>query len=465
MGGEMDFWSADWALLNDGWVERPRIGVDARGVIASVEAGAAPAAQHFAGAMLPGMTNLHSHSFQRSFAGRTEFAGGGGDFWSWREAMYRAAGAIEPDTLAPVTAYLGMELLRGGFTSLVEFHYLQNGRDGQPYAHRPAMAEAVIEGAQQAGIGLTLLVGVYETGNFGGVPLQGGQKRFDTSPEAALRMVADLWGQQGGALRLGLSPHSLRAVPPRSLLAWSGGLAAMDTVAPIHIHLAEQQAEVEACVAGLGARPVEWVLGQAPVGDNWCFIHATHTSEAERLGMARAGVIAGLCPSTEGNLGDGIFGLPDFVAAGGRFGVGTDSHVGLDAFSELRLLEYSQRLRSETRNLLAGADGHSGRVLWQRAARGGAAAAARPVGVLAVGARADFVVIEATAETEGMHPDFWLDAAVFTGVRPAARQVVVGGDWVIRDGAHVREAAITAAYRRALKRIDGGRDGKEGSKI
>jgi len=451
----MAFWSADWALLEDGWVAAPRIAVDARGVITSLETGAPPADRHFAGAMLPGMTNLHSHSFQKSFAGRTEFAGGGGDFWSWREAMYRAAGAIEPDTLAPVTAYLAMELLRGGFTSLVEFHYLQNGRDGRPYAHRPAMAEAVIEGAQQAAIGLTLLVGVYETGNFGGAPLEGGQRRFDTSPEAALRMVADLKVQEGAALRLGLSPHSLRAVPPESLRACASGLAAIDALAPIHIHLAEQRAEVEACLAALGARPVEWVLGNAPAGENWCFIHATHTTEAEIGGMASRGVVAGLCPSTEGNLGDGIFGLKTFVSPCGRFGIGTDSHVGVDSFSELRLLEYSQRLRSETRNVLAGADGHSGRVLWQRAAAGGALAAARPVGVLAVGARADFVVIGPTAETEGMHPDFWLDAAVFTAGRSPARQVVVGGDWVIRDGAHVREAAITTAYRRALRRIDG----------
>jgi formimidoylglutamate deiminase len=450
----MQFWSADWALLESGWVERPRIGVDSHGTIASVETGAAAAERHFAGAMLPGMTNLHSHAFQRSFAGRTEFAGGGGDFWSWREAMYRAAGAIEPDTLAPITAYLAMELLRGGFTSLVEFHYLQNGRDGQPYAHRPAMAEAVIEGAQQAGIGLTLLFGIYETGNFGGAPLQGGQIRFDTSADAALRMLADARVQEGGSLRFGLSPHSLRAVPPESLLAAAAGLSSIDSVAPIHIHLAEQRAEVETCLAVLGARPVEWVLGNAPSGPNWCFIHATHTTDAERHGMAERGVVAGLCPSTEGNLGDGIYGLSLFVSAGGRFGIGTDSHVGLDAFSELRQLEYSQRLRSETRNVLAGAAGHSGQKLWQSAARGGAAAAARNVGRLEVGARADFVVIEPSPETEGMHPDFWLDAAIFTKIGNASRQVVVGGDWLVHDGEHVRQQSITTAYRRALRKIE-----------
>jgi len=447
----MHSFSADWVLLPDGWAANTRIDVNARGFIGAVERGAPPADTHFNGAILPGLTNLHSHAFQRSFAGRTEFAGGGGDFWSWREAMYRAAGRLSPDTLAPVAAYLGMELLRGGFTSLVEFHYLQNDPAGTPYAHRPAMAEAVIEGAQQAGIGLTLLFGIYQTGNFDGSPLAGGQRRFDTSAEAALRMAADAKGADD--LRFGLAPHSLRAVPPASLAEAASGLAALDAAAPIHIHVAEQQAEVADCLAVLGARPVAWLLDHAPVGPNWCLIHATHTQPQEIRGMAASGAVVGLCPTTEGNLGDGIFGLPDFVRAGGRFGIGTDSHVGLDAFAELRLLEYSQRLRSEKRNVLAGADGHSGRHLWQAAATGGAAAAARPVGALAPGRRADFVVIEPCAEVVGMDPDFWLDAAIFAQLDRPARHVVVGGSHVVRDGVHVRGENIAKSYRAALAKM------------
>jgi formimidoylglutamate deiminase len=399
------------------------------------------------------MTNLHSHAFQRSFAGRTEFAGGGGDFWSWREAMYRAATRIEPDTLVPVAAYLGMELLRGGFTSLVEFHYLQNAVDGAPYAHRPAMAEAIIEGAQQAGIGLTMLFGIYQTGNFDGTPLKGGQRRFDTSPDAALKMVADAQGTQGDNLRFGLSPHSLRAVPPSSLAAAWKGLAALDPAAPIHIHVAEQQGEVKDCLATLGARPMEWLLANAPVGKHWCLIHSTHTTEAERRGMAASGAVAGFCPSTEGNLGDGIFALPDFVAQGGRFGIGTDSHVTLDVFSELRLLEYSQRLRAEKRNVLAGADAHTGQTLWRMAACGGAQAAARPVGRVAVGHRADLVVIQPTIETEMLGPDFWLDAAIFGNDSRPARHVMSGGHWAVRDGVHTRQGSITSAYARALQKL------------
>ena len=441
-------------LLEDGFAANTLIEIDDRGFIAAVTPGAAPAPEHFSNAaILPGITNLHSHAFQRSFAGHTEFAGGGGDFWSWREAMYRAATRIEPDTLMPVAAYLGMELLRGGFTSLVEFHYLQNAIDGTPYAHRPAMAEAIIEGAQQAGIGLTMLFGIYETGNFDGTPLKGGQRRFDTSPDAALKMVADAQGLQGDDLRFGLSPHSLRAVPPASLAAASEGLAARDPSAPIHIHVAEQQAEIRDCLATLGARPVEWLLANAPVGKNWCLIHSTHTTEAERRGIAASGAIVGLCPSTEGNLGDGIFGLPDFSAAGGRFGIGTDSHVTLDVFSELRLLEYSQRLRTEKRNVLAGTDAHTGRTLWQMAASGGAQAAARPVGRLAVGHRADLVVFQPTIETESLPPDFWLDSAIFGNDARPARHVMNGGRWTVRDGTHTRQDSITHAYRRALRKL------------
>jgi formimidoylglutamate deiminase len=434
-------------LLDQGWVPNARI-EHAHGTITEIATGKADT--HIEGAVLPGAINLHSHAFQRSFAGRAEYAGGGGDFWSWREAMYAAATALEPDTMAPVAAYLAMLCLQGGFTSLVEFHYLQNGRDGTPYAHRPAMAEAIVEGAQQAGIGLSLLFGVYVTGDFGGAPLQGGQVRFRTSPEAARSMLADARAQEGPALRFGLSPHSLRAVPPGLLGAVVTGA---DAQTPIHIHVAEQRKEVDACIAHLGAPPVAWLLEHAPVGPNWCLIHATHTNDAERAAMASARAVAGLCPHTEGNLGDGFFDLPDFVGRGGRFGIGTDSHVCLDAFAELRLLEYVQRLRTERRNVLAGADGHTGRILWQAACAGGAQAAGRPVGALRVGCRADCVVIEPTPETETMHPDFWLDAAIFAGDQPAARDVMVGGDWVVLDGAHVRQNAITQAYRRALRKM------------
>ena len=285
-------------------------------------------------------------------------------------------------------------------------------------------------------------------GDFGGVPLRGGQIRFDTGPEAALRMLAEARAQEGPDLGFGLSPHSLRAVPPGSLRRLVEGVQAGT---PVHLHLAEQVAEVAACRAVLGAAPVAWLLDHAPVSQDWCLIHCTHATEAERAGIAATGAVAGLCPSTEGNLGDGIFGLQDFSAGGGVFGLGTDSHVSLDAFGEVRLLEYSQRLRAQKRNVLAGADRHTGTTLWQAAAAGGARAAGRQVGALRMGARADLVVIGPTLETEGFAPAFWLDAAVFAHAGAAARDVMVGGEWVVRGGRHVREREITQAYRAALK--------------
>ena len=445
----MPKFSTDYALLDDGWLREALI-THEHGLITAI--GTGRAADHVAGALLPGMANLHSHAFQRSFAGRTEFAGGGGDFWTWREAMYAAALAIEPNTLAPITAYLGMQLLRGGFTSLVEFHYLQNGRDGMPYDHRPAMAEAVIEGAQQAGIGLTLLFGIYETADFGGAPLTHGQRRFRTTPDEALAMLQAARAQHPG-MRFGLAPHSLRAVTPASLAEAVAGLDGIDPTAPVHIHAAEQRAEVAACAASLGTTPVAWLLDNAAIGPRWCLIHATHTTERECAALARSGAVAGLCPTTEGNLGDGIFGLPAFAAAGGQFGIGTDSHVGLDAWAELRLLEYSQRLQTQRRNVLAGTDGHTGRTLWQSAAVGGAQAAGRPMGRLGPGQRADFVTIRPAPEVAALGPDFWLDAALFAGQDPPAHNVMVAGEWLVWDRVHTRQGAITAAYRRALDRL------------
>ena len=360
----MPTFSADYALLEDGF--HPDIQIDHEGgQITRITPGRAP--HHIAGAVLPGMVNLHSHAFQRSFAGLTEYAGGGGDFWSWREAMYRAANTMEPDTMAPIAAYLAMLCLQGGFTSLVEFHYLQNAPGGAPYANRAAMADAIEQGTTQAGIGLTLLFGIYETAGFDGAPLQGGQCRFHTTPEHALTLLAEARPRQTPTLRFGLAPHSLRAVPPASLARLVRGAASIDFDAPTHIHIAEQRAEVEACIATLGAAPAEWLLANAPVGPAWCLIHSTHTTQDERQRLAATGAVAGLCPSTEGNLGDGLFTLPDYTQAGGRFGIGTDSHVSLNAFAELRLLEYTQRLRAERRNVLAGTAGHTARILWQAA--------------------------------------------------------------------------------------------------
>jgi formimidoylglutamate deiminase len=440
--------TAEWALLEDGFAPSVRIGVR-DGLIASVEVGSAGPGERVAGVMLPGMADVHSHGFQRVFAGQTNWVGGGGDFWSWREAMYRAVASMTPDLYRPVFTWLCKALLKGGYTSLAEFHYLQHLPDGGRYVPETAMADALIAGAAQAGMPLTMLVGIYETGGFDGEALAGGQRRFDTRAEDARRMAADLQGRAEGDLVVGLAPHSLRAVPPRSLAravdGFSGG--------PIHIHVAEQMAEVADCTRILGAPPVAWLLDHAPVGARWCLIHATHATPAELAAVARAGAVIGLCPSTEADLGDGIFDFPCAMQAGVAFGIGTDSNTALDALGELRLLEYAQRLAGRRRNVAAGAVAHSGQALWAAAARGGAQACGRDAGVIAVGKRADFTVLGATLESAGLGPEFVLDSAMFAAVGNCVSDVMIGGSWVVRDGSHFDETAIDAAYVLALTRV------------
>jgi formimidoylglutamate deiminase len=445
----MNHITADWALLEDGFAADVRIGVR-DGVIASLSIGDTTAgADRIAGLTLPGMPDLHSHGFQRAFAGLTHWSGGGGDFWSWRETMYRAVAGLTPDLYRPVFAWLCKELLKGGYTALAEFHYLQHQPDAARYAPDTAMAEALIEGAAIAGMNLTMLVGIYETGGFAGEELAGGQLRFRTSAEAALRMAAALKAARHDGLVVGLAPHSLRAVPPDTLTQAVAGFAAQDD-GPIHIHVAEQTAEVETCIRLRGAPPVAWLLDHAPVNTRWCLIHATHAAHAELHAVARTGAVIGLCPSTEADLGDGIFAFRDSRQAGISIGIGTDSNTAMDACGELRLLEYAQRLHTRRRNIAASPTCHTGRALWQTAAIGGAQACGRAAGRIAVGQSADFTVISPTPEAAGAAPDFMLDAAIFAAPRCPVRHVMTRGAWVVRDGVHRDEGAIDAAYARAL---------------
>ena len=446
----MSHFIARAALLDDGFAPNVRVDIDAAGSIVAVtpDAPGVP----IEGVLLPGITDLHSHAFQRSFAGRTGIAHPDDDFWSWREAMYRAAGSIQPEAMRAVSAYLAMRLLEGGYTSLVEFHYLFNQPDGTPYGDRTAMADAVIEGAQAAGIGLTLLYGIYETGGIGGIALEPGQRRFANTAADALAQFADAKGRVSPTLNVGLAPHSLRAVPLDSLRA----LEALDARTPIHIHVAEQTNEVSASVARLGAPPVAWLLDHAPVGPNWCLIHATHATEGEIAAAARTGAVIGLCPSTEADLGDGIFDFGALMQAGGAFGIGSDSNVSLDPCDELRLLEYAQRLKRRRRNLGTGGQTpgrHTGVGLWQAAALGGAQASGRRIGRIAPGYRADFCVMQPTLESAGAEPGAVVDAAIFGAGTRAVSDVMVGGQWRVQGGRHADAEGITNAYTAALKTL------------
>lgn len=456
----------DRALLAEGWASGVLLRFDKHGLIAGLEAGLAlpPAGiERAAGPVVPGMPNLHSHSFQRAMAGLTERAGPAEDsfwqdnFWTWREAMYGFVRRIDPDALQAVAAMAYAEMLERGYTSVAEFHYLHHDLDGRPYADPAELSLRILAAADAAGIGLTHLPVLYAQGGFGGKPAGEGQRRFLNTPDRLLAIV-EACRAVPGSHRVGLALHSLRAVSPEGAEAALAGLAALDPAAPVHIHVAEQTAEVKACLAWSGRRPVDWLLTRGWLGPSWCLVHATHVTADEVTGIAAAGAVVGLCPTTEADLGDGLFPARDFLAQGGRFGIGSDSQIVIDAAEELRLLEFGQRLTLRRRNLLAPEPGAStGAALYRAALAGGAQALGlpEPASGLAVGQRADLVVLDPEdPRLYGRRDDTLLDSYVFAAARSPVRDVVAGGRLVVRDGRHVDAAAIRAGWRRAVDKLN-----------
>jgi formimidoylglutamate deiminase len=449
---------AETALLPDGWADRVRFEIDARGDLAAVTVGAeSDGAERLDGPVLAGMPNLHSHAFQRAMAGLAEQAGLGADsFWGWREVMYRFVAALGPDEVQAIATWLYVEMLKAGYTAVGEFHYLHHAPDGKPYADRAELSERIVAAAGEAGIGLTHLPVLYETGGFGRTPAGPAQRRFVDRPDHLLDLVETLTRRHGAdpQLRFGVAPHSLRAVPPASLAVLVQGVRVQDPHAPIHIHIAEQQREVDDCIAWSRARPVQWLLDHAPVDRHWCLVHATHVDPAEITGMAARGAIVGLCPTTEANLGDGLFPLDEYRHARGVWGIGSDSHVSVDPIEELRWLDYGQRLTHRRRWSSEAGAGSIGRALWQAALDGGAAALGRPIGRLAAGSRADLLVLDARHPLlAGRRGDAVLDTLVFAGTGNPIRHVMVGGRWVVRDGHHPGETVLAARFRAALERL------------
>jgi formimidoylglutamate deiminase len=441
------------ALLPDGWARDVRL-VVAAGKFAAVERGV-PAQSGDEGicVALPGMANVHSHGFQRGMAGLTEYRGPEADnFWSWRELMYRFVARMTPDDVEAITAQAYVDMLEGGFTRVGEFHYVHHEPDGRPYANPAEMAVRVAAAAETAGIALTLLPVFYAHGNFGGVPPTPGQRRFVTGLDQFARLIEA--SQSAIArlpdARLGVAPHSLRAVSPEELQRVVGLVAG----APIHIHAAEQTREVEECVAWSGARPVQWLLDHAQVDARWCLVHATHMTDDEIVRLARSGAVAGFCPVTEANLGDGIAPAAPFMRAGGTVGIGTDSNVRISVSEELRQLEYSQRLRDRARNVLAAQSAHStGRTLFANAQRGGARAlgAGSAPGGLAEGAPADCLALD--VDEVPAQDDVSLDRFVFAEL--GLRHVWRAGRRVVADGEHFARAPVRGRYRTALGRLLG----------
>ena len=432
------------ALLPGGWVREVRIRVD-DGAIAAVETNAsADGAERLRGAVLPGMANVHSHAFQRAMAGLTEVrAAPHDDFWSWRELMYQFMERMTPDQAHAVAVQLYIEMLKHGYTAVGEFHYV----------HHPAeMLARHLDAARETGIAITVLPSLYRWAGFGKKPLEPRQQRFASDVPSIMEAVARLRAGRSAEVNVGVAPHSLRAVDPQSLKEL---LAGIDEHTPVHIHAAEQTREVEECTLALGKRPVEWLLENCAVDGRWCLVHATHVNQSELVALAASGAVAGLCPTTEANLGDGIFPLLNYRGASGRWGIGGDSHVSRDPAEELRLLEYAQRLVGRRRNLnISAASAAVGTTLWLEAAAGGAQALGRAMGALASGRRADLVVLD------GEHPDLAshrgdaiANALVFSGTTDLVRDVMVAGRWVVRERRHALEETSAQRYARALKRL------------
>lgn len=446
------------ALLQEGatagWQGDVLIEWDARGNLTRVEPKARPPiGVARAEYVVPGMVNLHSHAFQRALGGLTEKAGDGPDsFWTWRELMYRFAQHITPEQVEAIAAQLFSECLRHGYTALCEFHYIQRDPAGGMYARPAEMAERVAAAGQQSGIGLTLLPVLYSHSGFGEQSLKPEQKRFQTDVDTVLHIVEALAPLRNGQLEVGAAPHSLRAASVKQIQEL---MAALPKERPLHIHIAEQQGEVQQSLDFCGRRPVEYLFDQLAVDARWCLVHATHLNEAEVAQLAASGAVAGLCPSTEANLGDGLFPLGDYLAQGGRWGIGSDSHVSQSPVEELRWLEYGQRLIHQRRNVAATPARRDVALnLWQDALLGGAQAAGRPVGALLQGRRADLLVLDAAhPNLDGVLDADVLGRLVFCGNDNLVRDVLAGGRWVVQGGRHMAQEAIGRRYRQALQQL------------
>ncbi len=429
---------ATQAWLDGAWVTDVLLSVGADGTWNRVQANVAldqcAAATRLAGSVLPGVVNAHSHAFQRGIAGLTEHRGAGApetdDFWSWRERMYAAANRITPEQLEVVAAHLYAELLMGGYTHVCEFQYLHHHLDGSQYEDPTEMSMALVRAARSTGIGLTLLPTLYMRSGFTAIGSRDDQRRFVSSPLSISRIVESVRQQTAGDpnINVGVAIHSLRAVSTPALrelaeFAKNGGL-------PLHIHVAEQTREVEESVAHSGLRPIEWLLEHANIDERWNLVHATHATAAELAGVKARGASIVICPSTEANLGDGVFDLPAYAALGGRWSIGSDSHVTRAWPDELRLLEYSQRLRLRERNVAARILGHESSAggMLQAVLDGGCAATGRPMRGIAVGQRADFVTLDAESTALlGVPSQHTLDALVFSASSATIDGVYVAG--------------------------------------
>jgi len=442
------------ALTQSGWQHGVSIHIDSEGCIAAVSANTKPTGERY-GIALPSPANLHSHAFQRAMAGMTESRGPdpSDNFWTWRKLMYRFLDQLTPDDVEAIAAYVQMEMLEAGYSSVGEFHYLHHQPNGEPYTAIDEMSERIFAAVSDTQIGLTLLPVLYEHGGCDGRSLGPGQQRFGNSPERFEKLYSKLITRETLGTRdtnVGVAPHSLRAVSKQGLnlaceLAMSN---------PLHIHVAEQIAEVKEIEQAWGARPVEWLLDNHNVDQHWCLIHATQMLPVETQSLARTGAVVGLCPITESNLGDGIFDARRYRESGGKFGIGSDSNVRISLSEELRTLEYSQRLRDRARAVLAEPPKSTGRVLLEQAAMGGAQALQRNSGTIESGKLADIIALDGSSPNLlAVDDDAILDAWIFSGNDQMITDVWSAGRHLVRESIHINHSAISQRYSTTMKAL------------
>lgn len=439
---------AQRALLAEGWAHDVRVQLSQGHIRSIISNATAQDGDTRLDTLLPALSNLHSHSFQRAMAGMTEHrAAGRESFWTWRELMYRFLQHLTPEHIEAIAAQVFMEMQEAGYAAVGEFHYVHHQSGGAPYDDISELSQRIFAAARDTGIGLTHLPVLYTYGGAGQKPLAGGQLRFGNDVERFAHLVEACRKQAREDTRVGIAPHSLRATSPEDLqrtLPLAGDN-------PIHIHVAEQPQEVRDIEAWLGARPVQWLLDNTSIDNRWCAIHATHMTGAETAGLAARGAVAGLCPITEANLGDGPFNGPGWLAAGGAFGIGSDSNVRIALGEELRTLEYSQRLRDLQRNVMLPAQGSVGHFLYQQAARGGAQALGRAAGVIAEGKLADLVAIDSShVALCALREEQLLDGLCFASPPDVVSDVWSAGRHQVKQGRHIARDAISARYRRTM---------------
>ncbi len=437
------------ALLASGWTADVRLEV-ADGQISGLQAGVFAAAEDTSvGYVIPGLCNVHSHAFQRALAGHTEQRSPAGrdNFWTWRERMYALAGCVDAELLTAIARQAYCEMVASGYTSVAEFHYLH--RDPKRPDDADSMFTAISTAAAESGIRLTYVPVHYERAGFEEADPLPHQRSFAMPIDDFMAHYERARALSGEAVNVGIGAHSLRAVSEESLSTIAA--AANDAFVPMHLHIAEQQREVDQCLAALGRRPVSWLLEKFDVSSNWCLVHATHMDAEETEALAASGAVAGLCPSTEANLGDGLFPLHDYLSHGGHIAIGSDSHISINPFEELRWLEYGQRLATQSRNIVSLRDSHVGSELFLRALEGGAAASGQQKAGIEPGAAADFIALsDDDPMLAGHGDDSRLDALVFSGYPLPLERVMVNGEWCVVDGMHVERDRAREAYREAM---------------